>query len=165
MPEGKVHWISNNGVNDLYFNVDILFDSVPLLKSGLPLIGNTSAIQYFQLGEVVAIEQISLVLPYQFGAGEVPPISITLGWIDKDAHAANLDEFGINGTFPMPEVNQSFDVGNLIKTPSAATNSWALRCTAIVGWVNMFNTPAALDGDTEAVRCMLKVRHNLDMVA
>ena len=164
MPEGINHYITNHGIG-LTFTPNLALPSVPLIKTGLPLLGQTSALQYFALGESVSIEGINFTLPYQFGQAEVGPISVRLGWIDKNTNNGNLDEFGSTGTLHLPDFNQEFSIENHIKTPSTADSPWGIRILAIVGWVNMLNTPAVLNTVAQRSRVYLKVRHYFNQIS
>lgn len=164
MAEGVVRNIVNVDFISLHFTVNLAFDSVPMLKTGNPLLTQTNTALYFKKGDAVAIESVNLCLPYQFGQGENAPSGVKLGWLDKDANAGVVTEFGSDGTLWIPDPNQNFKIESFIPTPAAATNDWAIRVTAIVGWVNMFNVPAAFDGTDEQIRLFLKVRSYFDQV-
>jgi len=164
MPEGIVHYIQNNSFG-ITFTVNIPFGSVPILKTGLPQIGETSALQYFTLGESVAILSSNVVLPYQFGQAGTGPAKIVLGWVDKNGHAGPLYNFGSGGQLAVPDFNQEHNINNFIETPATADSPWGLRITSVSGLVNMFNTPAALDATIQNVRIFLKIRHFFNMVS
>jgi hypothetical protein len=164
---GLTHWITNYG-NTLTFTANNAVTSQPITLAGLPNLGRTSALVYFPYGDNCLIESISLVLPFQYSGGEMPPPSVRLGWVDKAANNGNLVEFGANGEFSIPEYNQPWDVYNMINMPAgvAAAQPWGIRILAVSGlWANQINGPAILNGTTQACRVFLKVRHTLDMVS
>lgn len=153
---GSIRWISNQGNNNLYFDVDLSFDSRPLAFNPCNL-GESPTVTWFTLGDAVAIESLVFVLPYQYGQAEAPT-SLNLSWIDKNSNTGPLLEFGSSGLLDVPDFNQEYKVAAFVETPSLADSPWTIELSGAVGWVNMFNVPAALDLTREECRLMLKVR-------
>lgn len=162
---GVQHWIGNFGAT-FVFTVNVAVAEVAITIVGTPALVETAALIYFDANDNCFIEQIQLVLPYQFTGADMPPPSVSLEWFDKIPANGPILEFGNAGRLNIPEWNQPIDVQNFIPYPAGAIGDWGIRISAVTGcWANMFNTPAALDTTIQQARVMLRVRHTLQMVA
>lgn len=162
--KGIVEYIKNTA--DFEFTVNTAADDVGSVLTGTPLIIKSVAQSYFDAKDNVLIETVVVMLPYQFGIGDITPL-IELEWTDPTVPADGaITQFGSAGQLLIPDAAVEYQVRAWVEFPGGANAKFAIRLGSNTGVnVSMVNAPAGFHTNVYKIPIFLKVRHTLPMIA